>query len=83
MRANVWVIFGVVIVLVLANEFSAGAQTIPTIPICKDQFRWILKAGSLKRSQAQFPLELQRKYFDSICTFLVVGEAVSLDYRNW
>jgi hypothetical protein len=45
--------------------------------------RWIVNAGSLERSRAEFPVELQRKYFDSPCTFLVGDGAGPADYRGW
>jgi hypothetical protein len=45
--------------------------------------RWIVNAGSLQHSQADFPLDLQKKYFDSACTFLVIGDNPSEDYRDW
>jgi hypothetical protein len=42
-----------------------------------------VNAGSLRRSQPDFPLALQQKYFDSPCTFLVSGENVPADYKDW
>jgi hypothetical protein len=50
---------------------------------CKDGFRWIVNSGSLHRSQTDFPLDLQRQFFDSPCTFLVVGAEASGDYKDW
>lgn len=42
-----------------------------------------MNAGSLRAAQAKFPLDLQRKYFDSPCTFLVLGQHIAPDYREW
>lgn len=52
------------------------------LPTCNG-LRWIVNAGSLHASRAEFPLELQRKYFDSPCTFLVEGHNAPPDYRDW
>ncbi|MGH8280448.1 MAG: hypothetical protein ACRETQ_12935 [Gammaproteobacteria bacterium] len=80
-------------VLALAAMAPALAQTaapvttvqaeVPAMPACSGRLRWIVVAGSLQRSQAAFPLALQRRYFDSPCTFLVAGHRLQADYRNW
>ena len=62
---------------------TSESQQVSAIPPCQDGFRWIVNAGSLKRSQPDFPLELQQKYFDSPCTFLVSGENAPADYKDW
>ena len=62
---------------------TAGAQTPAGLPACESGIRWIVNAGSLQHSQADFPLDLQKKYFDSACTFLVIGDNPSEDYRDW
>lgn len=54
----------------------------PTLPACSG-FRWIVNAGSLKHSQPDFPLDLQTKYFNSPCTFLVVGTNPPAEYKDW
>ncbi|MBV9183536.1 MAG: hypothetical protein JO356_19710 [Acidobacteria bacterium] len=82
MRVKTGTITASLFFVLSATALRVGAQT-PMIPPCKGQFRWILNAGSLKRSQPQFPLDLQRKYFDSACTFLVIGGAGPPDYRDW
>lgn len=57
------------------------AQT-PSLPPCNG-LRWIVNAGSLRAAQSQFPLDLQRNYFDSPCTFLVTGPNLPPAYRDW
>jgi hypothetical protein len=66
---------------------TAAAQTpagLPAgMPACEGGMRWIVNAGSLQHSQTEFPLDLQKKYFDSGCAFLVIGDNPSEDYRDW
>jgi len=62
---------------------TAAAQTPAGPPVCESGLRWIVNAGSLQHSQADFSLDLQKKYFDSACTFLVIGDNPSEDYRDW
>ena len=62
---------------------AAAAQAPAALPACESGIRWIVNAGSLQHSQADFPLDLQKKYFDSACTFLVIGDNPSEDYRDW
>jgi hypothetical protein len=62
---------------------TACAQSPAGLPPCESGLRWIVNAGSLQHSQADFPLDLQKKYFDSGCTFLVIGDNPSEDYRDW
>ena len=63
---------------------SAAIAQAPANPTpCEGGIRWIVNAGSLEHSQADFPLDLQKKYFDSSCTFLVVGDNPSEAYRDW
>jgi hypothetical protein len=62
---------------------AAGAQAPANIPACEGGIRWIVNAGSLQHSQADFPLDLQKKYFDSGCTFLVIGDNPPEEYRDW
>lgn len=61
---------------------SPQAQSVPTLPACTG-LRWIVNAGSLKHSQPDFPLDLQTKYFNSTCTFLVVGANPPAEYKDW
>lgn len=68
-------------VLIALAGAAAPAQT-PHLPPCNG-LRWIVNAGSLRAAQTQFPQELQRKYFDSPCTFLVQGPNPAADYREW
>ncbi len=68
---------------VFASQDSASGNALSRIPPCGNGFRWIVNSGSLNRSQDGFPVALQRKYFDSPCTFLVIGKQVSADYKNW
>lgn len=68
------------ILLVLCATLTQAQP--PAVPAC-DRLRWIVNAGSLRASQAEFPLDLQRAYFDSPCTFLVVGRNAPPDYRDW
>lgn len=60
----------------------AQAQAFRSVPSCRG-LRWIVNSGSLKASQPEFPLELQRKYFDSPCTFLVMPPNAPRDYQDW
>jgi hypothetical protein len=63
---------------------SAAIAQAPANPTpCDNGIRWIVNAGSLEHSQADFPLDLQKKYFDSPCTFLVIGNHPSADYQGW
>jgi hypothetical protein len=52
------------------------------VPPCQG-LRWLVDSRSLQHSRGEFPLELQRKYFDSPCTFLVGDGAGLPDYRDW
>ncbi len=45
--------------------------------------RWIVNAGSLWRSRDQLSLELQKKVFDTPCTYLVSGPRVPSAYAGW
>lgn len=58
------------------------AETAPQVPPCTG-LRWIVNSGSLRTSQPDFPLELQRKFFDSTCTFLVMSANPPRDYKDW
>ena len=69
--------------LVMAISAAARAQVPANLPPCEKGIRWIVNAGSLQHSQTDFPLDLQRKYFDSPCTFLVIGDNPPEDYRDW
>ena len=68
--------------LLLCLIAAAARGQAPHVPPC-DGLRWIVNTGSLKASQAAFPLDVQRKYFDSPCTFLVEPRNAPLDYQNW
>lgn len=54
----------------------------PAFPACAGP-RWIVNAGSLNRSRRDFPLTLQRRFFDNSCTFLVTGPHLPRSYRGW
>lgn len=58
------------------------SATTVVVPPCHGP-RWIVNVGSLKHSQSDFPLELQKKFFDSPCTFLVTGPNLPQEYKNW
>jgi hypothetical protein len=58
----------------LAVTAAAAAQAPAGLPACESGIRWIVNAGSLQHSQVDFPLDLQKNYFDSPCTFLVIGD---------
>lgn len=60
----------------------AAAQGASPLPACHG-LRWIANAGSLRRSQADFPLAQQRQYLGTPCTFLVGGRDPGSDYRDW
>jgi hypothetical protein len=62
---------------------TAAAQAPANLPACESGIRWIVNAGSLQHSLADFPLDLQKKYFDSACTFLVIGDNPPAEYREW
>ena len=66
----------------LALAQSSQAQSAPSLPACTG-LRWIVNAGSLKHSQPDFPQDLQAKYFNSPCTFLVIGANPPAEYRDW
>lgn len=74
-----WSIF---LLLAMAIPVVPHAQESQPANACQDP-RWIVNSGSLKRSQAAFPLEEQRRYLDSSCTFLVVGKVEDPDYAAW
>jgi len=69
--------------LLCAATMLACAQSPPSVPACNGGSRWIVNSGSLKRSQAEFPLEAQKKYFDSPCTFLVIGGEEAAYDKDW
>lgn len=69
--------------LLVMSLSAARAQGPANLPPCQNGVRWIVNAGSLEHSQADFPLDLQKKYFDSPCTFLVIGDHPSADYQGW
>ncbi|MHB1799959.1 MAG: hypothetical protein ACYCUI_16995 [Vulcanimicrobiaceae bacterium] len=67
----------VILLLVLFGGLRMGgsvvaAHDVPALPACSG-LRWIVNVGSLQRSLQVFPLDQQRQYFDSSCTFLVSG----------
>lgn len=77
----------VILLLVLLGGLRMGgsavaAHDVPALPACSG-LRWIVNVGSLQRSLQVFPLDQQRQYFDSSCTFLVSGPHVPADYRDW
>ncbi len=79
MRMGAAFIFGFFVTVTSAAIAQAPANPTP----CESGIRWIVNAGSLQHSLTDFPLDLQKKYFDSPCTFLVVGDNPSEAYRDW
>jgi hypothetical protein len=68
---------------ILMVAMVAAAQASASLPPCDSGIRWIVNAGSLEHSLADFPIDLQKKYFDSGCTFLVIGDNPPEAYRDW
>lgn len=62
---------------------AAPGAVQPAFPACAAGPRWIVSAGSLRRSQAKFPLAEQREYLDSACTFLLEPAHGVSGYGDW
>lgn len=74
-------IFAGALTCVMASATATAAQS-PDLPPCSTT-RWIVNSGSLRASQAEFPLDLQRQQFDSPCTFLVIPRNAPAGYDGW
>lgn len=61
---------------------AAGTHGLAAPP-CTRGLHWIVSSGSLWRSREALPLDLQRKVFDSTCTFLLIGAHPIPAYRDW
>lgn len=70
--------FLVISLVCVVSSFSSSASA----DSCTGT-RWIVAVGSLEHSQQAFPLAQQQQYFDSPCTFLIVGAKPGKDYRGW
>src|SRR5579863_6904860 len=67
-------------------QMHQASQTVG-IPSCNSAdgglgVRWIVNAGSLHRAVSAIPIEEQRRYFGSPCTFMV-GKVKTEPYARW
>lgn len=82
-----WAFCILVLVGSMAVALHAQSAAAPELPPCLKQdgslgVRWIVNAGSLKRSSNAIPVDVQRRYFGTRCTFLT-GMARNPSYQDW
>ncbi|HEU0276407.1 MAG TPA: hypothetical protein VFQ95_01090 [Rhodanobacteraceae bacterium] len=83
MKVRWYAFLSAVALLALPAIQPAIAGTPPVrAQACASGTRWIVSAGSLLRSRSAFPVDRQREYLDSPCTFLIEGRSNAVDYRG-